>query len=191
MVSLPPTLSAIIILRSLLPTTQKIPPKLLFKRCTNCQEIAIIAKVPYTTEQILMNVVDLFTQAGIYACDMDDWDQKADNAKTYLLFCPFIWDVYQCHLTLGITTGQRGYASFNRFASLTTNNNVSDDNTAETIAGIISSHMASLSTSVSAQTTVSNDANTSLINTSLQQFAVNKNMQNQQHQQKMQTVCDA
>ena len=35
------------------------PPEILFKCCTDCQEIAIIAKVPYTPEQLLMNVVDL------------------------------------------------------------------------------------------------------------------------------------
>jgi hypothetical protein len=61
------------------PYNPKDLPELLFKRCTNCQEITIIAKVPYTAEQILMNIVDLFTQTGIYACDMVDWDQKADN----------------------------------------------------------------------------------------------------------------
>ena len=36
------------------------PPEILFERCTDCQKIAIIAKVPYTPEQLLMNVVDLF-----------------------------------------------------------------------------------------------------------------------------------
>jgi hypothetical protein len=50
------------------------PPELLFKRVADCQEIAIVAKVPYTTEQLLMNVVDLFTRSGAYACDMDDWE---------------------------------------------------------------------------------------------------------------------
>jgi hypothetical protein len=50
----------------------KDPPKLLFKHCADCQEIAIIAKVPYTAEQLLMNIVDLFTCAGIYACNMDN-----------------------------------------------------------------------------------------------------------------------
>jgi hypothetical protein len=53
------------------------PPKLLFKRITDCQEVAIVAKAPYTTEQLLMNVVDQFTRAGIYARDMDDWERKA------------------------------------------------------------------------------------------------------------------
>jgi hypothetical protein len=118
---------------------------------------------------------------------MDDWDQKADNAKTYLLFYLFIQDAYQSCLPSGaIATGQGGYASFNRFAGLTTNNNISDNNTAETIAGTISSHMANLSASTSAQTTVSNDTNMSLINASLQQFVANKNMRNQQHQKMMQ-----
>ncbi len=169
------------------PYNPKDPPELLFKRCADCQEIAIIAKVPYTKEQMLMNVVDLFTQAGIYAHDMDNWDQTAENAKTYLLFCPLIQDAYKCRLTLGaITTGQGGYNSFNRFASLKTNDDVSDDNTAETIAGTISSHMANLSTNISAQTTTSNDANTFLIDASLQQFVINKIMRNQQHQQMMQ-----
>ncbi len=48
--------------------------ELLFKRIADCQEVAIVTKVPYTTEQLLMNVVNLFTCAGIYACDMDDWE---------------------------------------------------------------------------------------------------------------------
>jgi hypothetical protein len=133
------------------PYNPKDPPELLFKRCADCQEIAIIAKVPYTKEQMLMNVVDLFTQAGIYARDKDNWDQKADNNKTYLLFRLFIQDWYQCCLTLGtITTGQGGYASFKRFAGLTTDDNVSNNNITETIAGTISSHMANLSASISA-----------------------------------------
>jgi hypothetical protein len=95
--------------------------------------------------------------------------------------------MYQCRLTLGtITSRQGGYDSISRFASLTTDDNLSNNNTAETIAGTISSHMANLSASISAQTTASNNANMLLINASLQQLAVNKNMCNQQHQQMIQ-----
>ncbi len=48
-------------------------PKLLFRCCIDCQElVSIIAKVPYTMEQLLMNVVNLFTRLGIYARDMDN-----------------------------------------------------------------------------------------------------------------------
>jgi hypothetical protein len=49
----------------------KDPPDFLFKRCADCQEIAIIAKVPYMSKQLLMSIVDLFTRSGIYARDMD------------------------------------------------------------------------------------------------------------------------
>ena len=41
------------------------PPEILFKRCADCQEVAIIAKVKYTDEQLLMNVIDLLTRCGI------------------------------------------------------------------------------------------------------------------------------
>jgi hypothetical protein len=67
-----------------------------------------------------------------------------------------------------MTTGQGGYASFNRFAGLTTNDNVSEDGTTDTILGTINSHMANLLANVSAQTAASNDAKSSLINASLQ-----------------------
>ncbi len=73
--------------------------------------------------------------------------------------------------------------SFNRFASLTTNDDISDDGIIDTIVGTINSHMANISTKVSVQTAASNDANSSLINASLQQFAANKAQQNQQHLQ--------
>jgi hypothetical protein len=34
---------------------QQDPPKILFKRCTNCQEIATLAQNPYTIQQLLLN----------------------------------------------------------------------------------------------------------------------------------------
>jgi hypothetical protein len=46
-------------LNFLAPYNPQEPPEILFKRCTDCQEIAIIAKVPYTPEQLLMKLVDL------------------------------------------------------------------------------------------------------------------------------------
>jgi hypothetical protein len=36
-------------------------PEILFKRCADCQEVAIIANVKYTNKQLLMNVIDLLT----------------------------------------------------------------------------------------------------------------------------------
>jgi hypothetical protein len=47
-------------------------PKILFKWCANHQEIAIIANVKYTNEQLLMNVMDLLTWCGLYQCNLKD-----------------------------------------------------------------------------------------------------------------------
>jgi hypothetical protein len=109
----------------------KDPPKLLFKHCADCREIAIIAKVPYTTEQLLMNVVNLFTRLGIYSRNMDNWERKPDAKKTYFNLHPFIQAMYQCCFASGVvTTTQSVYASNSSFASLTTKDNVSDNGTA-------------------------------------------------------------
>ncbi len=35
------------------------PPKILFKQCTNCQEIATLAQNPYTIQQLLQKALDL------------------------------------------------------------------------------------------------------------------------------------
>jgi hypothetical protein len=90
------------------------PPELLFKRCTDCQEIAIIAKVPYTNEQLIMNVIDLLTRCGMYTRNMEDWDRKPDADNTWIHLCPFIQKAYQQCLQMGtMTAAQGGYATNN------------------------------------------------------------------------------
>jgi hypothetical protein len=42
------------------------PSEALFKHFADCQEIAIVAKVPFTNEKLMMNAVDLFTCCGLY-----------------------------------------------------------------------------------------------------------------------------
>jgi hypothetical protein len=37
---------------------------------------------------MLMNVVDLFTPAGIYVRDMDDWERKLPNEQTITIYVP-------------------------------------------------------------------------------------------------------
>ncbi len=111
-----------------------VPPKLLFKHCADCQEIAIVARVPYTAKQLLMNIINLFTRAGIYAHNMDNWECKPDADKMYVNLRPFIQATYQhCHAFGVITATQRGYASNHCFAGLTVTDNVSDEGTADTI----------------------------------------------------------
>jgi hypothetical protein len=69
--------------------------------------------------------------------------------------------------------GQGGYTSCNRFALFQANNatddDVLDDDTAETIAITINSHMANLL----AQTAATLEADTTQINASLQQLTTN------------------
>jgi hypothetical protein len=45
----------------LAPYNPQDPLEILFKRCANCQAVAIIANVKYTNEQLLMNVINLLT----------------------------------------------------------------------------------------------------------------------------------
>ncbi len=112
----------------------KNPPELLFKRWANCQEIAIVARVPYTAKQLLMNVANLLMCASIYAHNMDNWECKPDTDKTYVNLRPFIQAAYQCHLLSGVIMAtQSGYASSNCFAGLTATDNVSDNGMADTI----------------------------------------------------------
>ncbi len=113
------------------------PPKILFKQCTNCQEIATLAQNPYTTRQLLLNALDLIARCGLYQRNIEDWERKPLGNQTWINLHPFIQKAYQRCLTSGmITSTQSGYAQSNRFASLTTNKD-SDDNAADTIAGTI------------------------------------------------------
>jgi hypothetical protein len=162
-------------------------PKLLFKCCADCQEIAIVARVPYMAKQLLMNIVNLFRHAGIHARDMDDWECKPNANQMYVNLRPFIQAVYQHHLASGVNTAtQSGYASNNHFAGLTITDNVSDDGTADTIVDSIQTHMANLSASVLLQSTASNNANTAVFNALLQQGAANKAQHNANHMHMLQ-----
>ena len=99
------------------------PPEILFKRCTNVQEIATLAKNPYMTQQLLINVLDLITRTGLYQHDLKDWKCKPKAEQTWINLHPFIQEAYQRRLILGtITSAQGRYAQNNRFAGLETNN---------------------------------------------------------------------
>jgi hypothetical protein len=160
----------------------KDPPKLLFKHCVNCQEVAIIVKVPYTSEQLLMNVVDLFTRLGIYTCNMDNWECKTEANKTYVNLCLFIQATYQHHLASSVITAmQSSYSSNNCFAGLTTKDNILENGQADTIIKLIATHMANLSASVLSQSTALNNVNTAIFNVPMQQVAANKSQCTQEH----------
>jgi hypothetical protein len=163
-------------------------PKLLFKQCSDCQEIAIMAKVPYTGEQMMMNVIDLLTCSGMFVQDLEDWDRKPSVDQMWINLHPFIQESYQRRITSGtMTSAQGGYTGGgNRFAGLTAKeDDVSDDNTAETIAGRINLHMANLLL----QTTATIEASRTQVNGTLQQMATNQAQLQQQQQQMMQQMA--
>jgi hypothetical protein len=85
--------------------------------------------------------------------------------------------------------GKGGYTSCNCFplfqANSATDDNVLEDDTAETIAITINSHMANLS----AQTAASLEANATQIDASLQQFTNNNAQLHQQQQSLMQQMA--
>ena len=99
----------------------------------------------------------------------------------------FIKAAYQCSLTSGaVTAATSGYNSGNRFAGLTTEDDVSDNGTAKTIVESINMHMANLSASVLTQSAASNNANTAVFNASIQQMAANEAQRNADHTRMMQ-----
>jgi hypothetical protein len=79
----------------LAPYNPQEPPELLFKQCTDCQEIAILAKVPYSSEQLMMNVIDLLMCSGMFVLDLEDWDHKPGTDQTWINLHPFIQELYQ------------------------------------------------------------------------------------------------
>jgi hypothetical protein len=68
----------------LAPYNPQEPPKLLFKRCSDCQEIAIMTKVPYTGEQMMMSVINLLMGSGMFMRDLEDWDRKPSADQTWI-----------------------------------------------------------------------------------------------------------
>jgi hypothetical protein len=165
----------------------KDPPKLLFKRCADSQDISIVARVPYMAEQLLMNIVGLFMPAGIYVHNMDNWECNPDAHKTYVKHCTFVQTTYQCCLaSVVITATQSGYTSNNCFSRLTTADDVSDDGMANTIVDSLNTHMANLAASVLSQTKASNNANTDIFNASMNKGATNEAQCNNNHNRRMQ-----
>jgi len=77
------------------------PPEILFKRCTDIQEIATLAKNPYTTQQLLINVILLIARCGLYQRDLEDWERKPLVDQTWINLRLFIQEAYQRHLTSG------------------------------------------------------------------------------------------
>jgi hypothetical protein len=109
-------------------------PEILFKQCINRQEIATLARNPYTTQKRLLNALDLIAQCGLYQQDVEDWERKPFSDQMWINLHPFIQEAYQrCLTSETITSTQSGYTQISGFAGLATNK-ASDNDTADTIA---------------------------------------------------------
>jgi hypothetical protein len=87
-------------------------PEMLFYRIEQCQEIATLARDPYTPMQIINTVVRILMQAQVLPSkEFDTWEQTPN--KTYPGLKMFIHEAYTRRLqslALHTTTGQQGYA---------------------------------------------------------------------------------
>jgi hypothetical protein len=97
-------------------------PETLFHCIEQCQEIAVLAREPYSNVQVTNNTVRLLMQASIFPMkEFDDWE--AVTLKTYPALKTFIVAAYTRRILsqqLRNTAGQMGYApqTHNMYAAL-------------------------------------------------------------------------
>ena len=111
-------------------------PETLFYRLEQCQEVQVIGRVPFSTEQIILNAVRILMGANLLPTkDFDTWD--ATPLKTYPELKKFIQAAYTRRLkalALRSTAGQNGYSTqhnmYNAFEPL---DEESDDDTVTTV----------------------------------------------------------
>ena len=121
-------------------------PEALFHRIELCQEIAILARDPYSDVQVINNTVRLLMQASIFPMkEFDDW--KAITPKTYPTLKTFIAAAYTHRILsqqLRNTAGQMGYGpqTHNMYAALNDN----DDATTATDGTTATLNVAAMTT---------------------------------------------
>jgi hypothetical protein len=76
--------------------------ELLFLRVEQCQEVAIMARNPYSDTQLIRNTVHLLLQSVIFPMkEFEDWETTTNKSWTSLKL--FVHGAYQCHLvTVGL-----------------------------------------------------------------------------------------
>ncbi len=115
-------------------------PEVLFYRIEQCQEVQLIGKVPFTTEQILANAVCILIGSNLLPTkEFDTWE--ALPIKTWATLKTFFQAAYGRRLTslaMRSTTGQNGYANQNMYNVFEGLDDDSDDDTVTTVTPITS-----------------------------------------------------
>jgi hypothetical protein len=113
-------------------------PEVLFYRIEQCQEIQILGKVPFTTEQIIANTLRILVGSNLLPTkEFDTWDTKP--IKTWPTLKTFFQEAYGRQLTslsLQSTSGQNGYTSQNMYNIFEGTGKDADNNTVTTITPI-------------------------------------------------------
>ena len=113
-------------------------PEVLFYRIEQCQEVQLIGKVPFTTEQIIANAVRILIGSNLLPTkEFDTWE--ALPIKTWATLKTFFQAAYGRRLTslaMRSTTGQHGYATQNMYHVFDGTNDDTDDDTVTTITPI-------------------------------------------------------
>jgi hypothetical protein len=115
-------------------------PEVLFYRIDQCQEVQLIGKVPFTTEQIIANTVRILIGSNLLPTkEFDTWE--ALPIKTWATLKTFFQAAYGHRLTslsMRSTTGQNGYANQNMYNVFEGIDDDFDDDTVTTVTPITS-----------------------------------------------------
>ena len=130
-------------------------PEVLFYRIEQCQEVQIIGKVPFTTEQIIANAVRILLGSNLLPNkEFDAWE--ALPIKTWATLKTFFQAAYGRRLTslsLRSTSGTNGYATQNMYNILESLDNDTDDDTVTTITPVTTVAAAATTTANTLGTT--------------------------------------
>jgi len=117
------------------PTSAADAPEVLFLRIEECTEKALLGQNPYTNKQLITNTIRLLLTTGLYIRALEDWDQLAETAKTWIELRRLIQEAFQRRLNVTApTVDHQGYApalpfQHNVFGALTGNDSDEDDST--------------------------------------------------------------
>ena len=90
---------------------------------------------PYTNKQLITNTIRLLLTTGLCIRVLEDWDQLAETAKTWIELRQLIQEAFQRRLNAtALTVGHQGYApalpfQHNVFGAFTGNDSDEDDST--------------------------------------------------------------
>ena len=120
----------------------------------------LLGQNPYTDKQLITNTIRLLLTTGLYIRALEDWDQLAETAKTWIELRRLIQEAFQRRLNVTApTVDHQGYApalpfQHNVFGALTGNDSDEDDS-----AKTVTTQMAALT--YQSQLTASTAANLS------------------------------